>query len=318
MQNHPVSETRERGGETRGSAHPLTRTVAFMNQKGGVGKTTTVVNLAHAVCEQGRRVLVVDLDPQAHATLHLGVDPESVEWSVYDLLLDPPVAGSDRVLKVREEGTGVVGLVPAVTDQAAAEHELADEADRMGRLARFIDGVKHEYEFIFFDCPPSLGLLTLNGLACAKEVIVPMQAHFLALQGVGKLLETVQLVGQGVNDQLRVSGVVLCMHDEQTRHAREVVDDLKTFFKESRGLDVPWSGARVYDPPVRRNIKLAEAPSFGETIFEYAKWCPGAQDYRAVAKSFVDEWDALLARRSQTVESKPDAAAAPATSEPVA
>ena len=284
----------------------LSRVVAFMNQKGGVGKTTTVVNLAHAVAERGRSVLVIDLDPQAHATLHLGIDPEEVEWSVYDLLLDPPTDhGKARILPVREGSGGRVGLVPAVTDQAAAEHELADEDDRMARLGRFIDGVRDQYEFIFLDCPPSLGLLTLNGLAAAKEVIVPMQAHFLALQGVGKLLETVQLVGQGVNDQLRVSGVVLCMHDEQTRHAREVVEDLKTFFKESRGQDVPWSGARVYDPPVRRNIKLAEAPSFGETIFEYAKWCPGAQDYRAVAKVFVEEWDALLARRSQSVEPKP-------------
>ncbi|MEM1423961.1 MAG: ParA family protein [Planctomycetota bacterium] len=293
--------------------HQLTRTVAFMNQKGGVGKTTTVVNLAHAVCEAGRSVLVLDLDPQAHATLHLGIDPDGAEWSVYDLLLDPPPpppqssgGGGNRILSVRtSENGGRLGLVPAVTDQAAAEHELADEADRTSRLSRFLEGVRAEYEFVFLDCPPSLGLLTLNGLAAAKEVVVPMQAHFLALQGVGKLLETVRLVAQGVNDQLRVSGVVLCMHDEQTRHAREVVEDIKGFFESSREQDVPWRGARVYDPPVRRNIKLAEAPSFGQTIFEYAKWCPGAQDYRAVATSFVDEWDAMLGRRSRAVEAKP-------------
>ncbi|GAB4515655.1 MAG: AAA family ATPase [Phycisphaerales bacterium] len=306
MQNHPESETRKQGMASR-PPHSLSRTVAFMNQKGGVGKTTTVVNLAHAVCEAGRSVLVIDLDPQAHATLHLGADPDAVEWSVYDLLLDPPKEGAaDLILRVRDSDQGGrLGLVPAVTDQAAIEHELADSDDRMARLASFIAGVREHYEFIFLDCPPSLGLLTLNGLAACKEVIVPMQAHFLALQGVGKLLETVRLVGQGVNDQLRVSGVVLCMHDEQTRHAREVVDDLKAFFASSRDQDVPWRGARVYDPPVRRNIKLAEAPSFGQTIFEYAKWCPGAQDYRAVAKAFVEEWDALLARRARTVEPKP-------------
>ena len=314
MNNHPISETRYQGDPVGGLAHRLSRAVAFMNQKGGVGKTTTVVNLAHAVCEAGRSVLVIDLDPQAHATLHLGIDPDEAEWSVYDLLLDPPTAGgSERVLRVREsENGGRLGLVPAVTDQAAAEHELSDEPDRTARLSRFLEGVREEYEFIFLDCPPSLGLLTLNALAAAKEVVIPMQAHFLALQGVGKLLETVSLVSQGVNDRLRVSGVVLCMHDEQTRHAREVVDDLKGFFEASRTQDVPWRGARVYDPPVRRNIKLAEAPSFGQPVFEYAKWCPGAQDYRAVGKAVIEEWDAMLERRASTVEAKP------ASAEPVA
>lgn len=305
MEDHPKRETREQGGSVVSAPHQISRTVAFMNQKGGVGKTTTVVNLAHAISEAGRSVLVIDLDPQAHATLHLGTDPAAVEWSVYDLLLEPPTTGDfDGILDVRER----LSLVPAVTDQAAAEHELADEPDRMARLSRFIEAVRHRYEFIFLDCPPSLGLLTLNGLAAAKEVIVPMQAHFLALQGVGKLLETVQLVGRGVNEHLRVSGVVLCMHDEQTRHAKEVVQDLKGFFESSRDQDVPWRGARVYDPAVRRNIKLAEAPSFGQTIFEYARWCPGAQDYRAIGEAFVAEWDELLERRARTVEPKPQAA----------
>ena len=305
MEDHPNVETREQGSSVVSANHPISRTVAFMNQKGGVGKTTTVVNLAHAISEAGRTVLVIDLDPQAHATLHLGTDPDEVEWSVYDLLHDPPTSGDfEGVLRVRER----LSLVPAVTDQAAAEHELADAPDRMARLSRFIEAVRHRYEFIFLDCPPSLGLLTLNGLSAAKEVIVPMQAHFLALQGVGKLLETVQLVGKGVNEHLRVSGVVLCMHDEQTRHAKEVVQDLKSFFEASRDQDVPWRGARVYDPPVRRNIKLAEAPSFGQTIFEYARWCPGAQDYRAVGEAFVAEWDELLDRRTRSVEPKPRAA----------
>jgi len=284
----------------------LSRVVAFMNQKGGVGKTTTVVNLAHAIAMEGRTVLVIDLDPQAHATLHLGVDPDEAEWSAYDLLLEPPGGDEahERIVAVREN----IGLVPAVTDQAAAETELAQEPDRMQRLARFIEAVRDRYEFVFLDCPPSLGLLTLNGLAAAKEVVVPMQAHFLALQGVGKLLETVGLVGGGVNERLRVSGVVLCMHDEQTRHAREVVDDLRAFFEAAREQDVPWRGARVYEPAVRRNIKLAEAPSFGQTIFEYARWCPGAQDYRAVARRFVAEWDELLERRGRAIEAKPTSA----------
>lgn len=283
--------------------HEVTRVIAMMNQKGGVGKTTTTVNLAASIAMQGRSVLLIDLDPQAHATLHLGVDPNTVERSVYDLLHDPGLA---RTHSRSHAASGVIGvrpnlsLVPAVTDLAAAESELASAADRQTRLTEAIEPLRAHFEFIFIDCPPSLGLLTLNALAAAREVVVPMQAHFLALQGVGKLLETVQLVGRGVNPSLRVSGLVLCMHEETTRHAREVVADLEAFFKDSSKQDVPWRGAKVYRPPVRRNIKLAECPSFGQTVFEYARWCPGALDYEALGKSFVQEWDEFLARRSKT------------------
>jgi chromosome partitioning protein len=298
--------TQASGDPTRG--HDLTRTVAFMNQKGGVGKTTSVVNLAAAVARTSRPVLLVDLDPQAHASLHLGVDPAEVERSVYDALLDPPESGvvadeddTPWIVRTREH----LDLLPAVTDLAAAEHELGDADDRHVRLRHLVDAVRHRYEFVFLDCPPSLGLLTLNGLAAAREVMVPMQAHFLALQGVGKLLETVQLVGQEVNPSLRVTGIVLCMHDEQTRHAREVVADLEAFFEGSRDSGAAWSRAKVFRPAVRRNIKLAEAPSFGQTIFEYAPGCPGAKDYEAVATSFMRDWDRMLERRNSTSEVKP-------------
>jgi len=283
--------------------HDVTRVIALMNQKGGVGKTTTTVNLAAAIAMQGRSVLLIDLDPQAHASLHLGVDPNGVERSVYDLLHDPGLA---MVHTSNSPAPGVVpvrpnlSLVPAVTDLAAAESELASADDRQTRLTRAIEPLRKHFEFVLIDCPPSLGLLTLNALAAAREVVVPMQAHFLALQGVGKLLETVQLVGQSVNPALRVSGLVLCMHEETTRHAREVVADLETFFKDSAKQDVPWRGARVYRPPVRRNIKLAECPSFGQTIFEYARWCPGALDYEALGKAFIQEWDQFLSRRAQS------------------
>ncbi len=270
-----------------------TRSVALMNQKGGVGKTTSAVNLAAGVALAGRRVLLIDLDPQAHASLHMGVSTEG-KRTVYDLLLDPSIGLDAAAVEARTN----LWLLPAETALAAVETELAGSADRLTRLRTALDAVGDRFEFIFIDCPPSLGLLTLNGLAAVREVFIPMQAHFLALQGVGKLMETVALVGRGVNPRLFVTGVVLCQHDTTTTHTREVVADLEAFFEQARGGDTPWRNARVYKPAIRRNIKMAECPSYGKTIFEYAPWCPGAIDYRALAEQIVSEWDALRARQT--------------------
>ena len=260
-----------------------TKVIAFLNQKGGVGKTTSTVNIGAAMAEAGQRVCLVDMDPQSHLSLHLGIDGETVGDTVYELMLDPEVGLDDVLVKVRPN----LVCAPSRIDLAALESELVSHSDRHQRLIQKFTPVLSEYDYILLDCPPSLGLLTLNALALAQEVIVPMQGHFLAMQGVGKLLETVGLVSQGVNPDLQVSGVVLCMYEKQSTHVREVVTELDEFFDEYRGSDAPWADAKVLRPAIRKNIKLAEAPSFGQTIFDYAPWCPGAIDYRTLAERLI-------------------------------
>ncbi len=262
---------------------PTARTLALMNQKGGVGKTTTAVNLAAGLARLGQRTLLIDLDPQAHASLHLGIEPDENQPSVYDVLMDPSL---DPSTAIRNSGERL-DVLAAETDLAAAESELAPLADRTSRLGNAIGKLAHRYDAVLIDCPPSLGLLTINALACAHQVLIPMQAHFLALHGVGKLLETVKMLSGSVNPELRVMGIVLCAYDAQASHTREVVADLDDFLSSAAGTGEPWDGARVLQPAVRRNIKLAECPSFGQTIFEYAPGAPGAEDYEALARSVL-------------------------------
>jgi chromosome partitioning protein len=265
----------------------VTRIISFLNQKGGVGKTTTTVNLAAAIAVQENvsgkknKVLVIDLDPQTHLGLHFGI--EETGASVYDLLMEESVTAKDAIVKARKN----IDLITSEVDLAAAESELASKTDRHDLLARKLAPIPEAYDYILIDCPPSLGLLTINALAASKELIVPMQTHFLALQGVSRLFETVQMLVGGLNPKLAVTGIVLCMHEKNTKLAREVVDDLQGFFDASRESDVPWKDCVIFDPPIRRCVKLAEAPSFGQTIFDYEPDCAGAKDYAKLAESVI-------------------------------
>jgi chromosome partitioning protein len=269
----------------------VTRVISLLNQKGGVGKTTTTVNLAAAIAVQENgtgkknKVLVIDLDPQTHLGLHFGIDETGA--SVYDLLMDDDVTAKDAIVKARKN----IDLITSEVDLAAAESELVSKTDRHDLLAKKLVPVLDSYDYILIDCPPSLGLLTINALAASKELIVPMQTHFLALQGVSRLFETVQMLVGGLNPELVVTGIVLCMHEKNTKLAREVVDDLQGFFDASRESDVPWKDCVIFDPPIRRNVKLAEAPSFGQTIFDYEPDCAGANDYAKLALSVMSALD---------------------------
>jgi chromosome partitioning protein len=267
------------------------RRIAIINQKGGVGKTTTAVNLAAALARAGQRVCVLDLDPQAHATTHLGNAPDGKTPSVYDVLIDnKPLADVRRQIS---DGLWIVG---SDIDLAAAEVELAGVVGREVILSDALKQDESAFDFVLMDCPPSLGVLTLNALSAASEVFVPLQPHFLALHGLGKLFETTALVGKRINPAVRVTGIVLCMYDASTRLTHEVVRDVEDYLAKGRDTNAPWAKARIFASRIRRNIKLAECPSFGQSIFQYAPKCPGAEDYAALAREVL-QTPAILAAR---------------------
>lgn len=267
------------------------RIIALMNQKGGVGKTTTTVNLGAALAEAGKKVCLIDMDPQAHLTINYGVEPSAEIVSLYNVLVEE--RSILEGLQTVEKG---IALLPSSIDLAAAEIELVSVLGREQILKKRMEAAGFDFDYVLLDCPPSLGLLTINALAVASDVIIPMQPHFLALQGVGKLLETVHLVSRRMNPALKVAGIVLTMFDSQAKLSTEVVNDLNAFAEDAKGKNLPWSEARIFKSKIRRNIKLAESPSFGQTILAYDALSNGAADYRKLANELLESFgDAAVA-----------------------
>jgi chromosome partitioning protein len=258
------------------------RTIAVLNQKGGVGKTTTTANTAAALAALGQKVIVMDLDPQAHLTIHLGVEPQSVHPGSYEVLTQS-AALEESLMMVRPN----LWLLGANINLVGAETELVNVVGREIILREAMQGSQDRFDFCLIDCAPSLGLLSLNALAASQEVLIPLQPHFLALQGFGKLLQTVDLVNKRINPSLKVSGVLLCMFDTRASLPNEVRADIERFLNNARGSASAWADAQLVPTFIRRNIKLAEAPSYGQTVFEYDPTCNGAEDYRRVAEFFL-------------------------------
>jgi chromosome partitioning protein len=263
-------DTMPTGGSAR-SVRPLElpSVVAIANQKGGVGKTTTAVNLGAALAEAGFRLLVVDLDPQGNASTGLGLNPRDVSRSIYDVIL------GYLPLEDCVEPTSLKNLfvAPATIDLAGAEIELVAQMSRELRLRRAIDSVRDQYDLVLIDCPPSLGLLTVNGLAAADDVIVPIQCEYYALEGLGQLLRNVALVHANLNPSLEVRGIVLTMYDARTKLADQVEAEVREYF-----------GPRVYKTVVPRTVRLSEAPSFGQPIIVFDSTSRGARAYRELAQ----------------------------------
>ncbi|MBP3311340.1 MAG: ParA family protein [Butyricicoccus sp.] len=247
--------------------------VALINQKGGVGKTTTAVNLAAALQEKGKKVLLCDFDPQGNATSGFGIDPREIETTVYDLVIsdEPDVKGS--IIH-----TEWIDLLGSNTDLAGAEIDLLGLERREFRLRDVLAKVKDEYDYIFIDCPPSLGILTLECLCAADSFLVPLQTEYYALEGLSQLMATVRSVQKGLNRGIRIEGIILTMYDGRTNLAVQVVEEVKKHF-----------GERVYANVVPRNVRLSEAPSHGQPITAYDRLCRGAAAYYAIADEFLSK-----------------------------
>ena len=252
----------------------MVKVIAIANQKGGVGKTTTSVNLSACLADLGKKVLLVDLDPQGNSTSGFGFDKTKIKQSVYDILVND-VPTDSVILKTQIEN---LMILPATIQLAGAEIELVNIMSRETKLKRVLDKVKYNYEYVIIDCPPSLGLLTINALTAANSVLVPIQCEFYALEGLSQLMNTVTLVQKNLNPALSLEGVVLTMFDARTNLSIQVVDEVKNHFRH-----------KVYQTIIPRNVRLSEAPSHGQPVIRYDPKSKGAQVYFELAKEVIDD-----------------------------
>lgn len=252
----------------------MVKVIAVANQKGGVGKTTTAVNLAACLAALGRKVLLIDSDPQGNATSGFGFDKRDIKKCVYDNLINEvPMQET-----VRATSYDNLSLVPATIQLAGAEIELVSLMNREGRLKNSLERVKHEYDYVLIDCPPSLGLLTINALTAASSVIIPIQCEFYALEGVTMLMNTIQLVQRNLNPALKLEGVVMTMFDSRTNLAQDVVEEVKKYFT-----------TKMYQTIIPRNVRLSEAPSHGQPVIDYDAKSKGAQVYMELAREVIGD-----------------------------
>ena len=252
----------------------MVKVIAVANQKGGVGKTTTAVNLAACLAKEGRKVLLIDSDPQGNATSGLGFDKRDVKKCIYDALINE-VPMADTLKHTAYENLDVI---PATIQLAGAEIELVSLMNREGRLKNALERIKHDYDYVIIDCPPSLGLLTINALTAASSVMIPVQCEFYALEGITMLMNTIQLVQRNLNPALKLEGVVMTMFDSRTNLAQDVVEEVKKYFK-----------TKMYKASVPRNVRLSEAPSHGMPVIDYDSKSKGAQVYMELAQEVIDD-----------------------------
>ncbi|WP_341534924.1 ParA family protein [Clostridium pascui] len=250
------------------------KVITVFNQKGGVGKTTTNINLCSYLAMEGYRVLSMDIDPQGNTTSGLGFDKRKIKTSIYDVITDD-TSIEDAMIKC--EFVENFYIVPSTMSLAGAEVEIIDKVNREKILREKIKSVEGKFDFIFIDCPPSLGFLTINALTASNSVLIPIQCEFYALEGVGQLVNTIQLVKKSLNPNIDIEGVVLSMFDSRTNLSNEVVSEVKKYFKN-----------KVYNTTIPRNIRLAESPSFGLPIMLYDNKCKGAEAYEKLAKEFLE------------------------------
>lgn len=250
----------------------MAKIIAFANQKGGVGKTTTAVNLAASLSEKGKKVLLCDFDPQGNATSGFGVDPRSLEVTIYDLVIDDDVSVDDAI-----QHTEWVDVIGSNVNLAGAEIDLVGMEDRAYRLKKVLDRVRDRYDYIFIDCPPSLGLLTLDCLCAADSFLIPLQCEYYALEGLTQLMSTVRNVQKKLNKSIRLEGVLLTMFDGRTNLSMQVLEEVKKHF-----------GKQVYATVVPRNVRLSEAPSHGQPITAYDRYSRGAEAYTKLAEEFLE------------------------------